>query len=74
MDDIKELVKTIKEYAGTSKAEAAKVQYDIIKLEEERIRNKYLFRISILLFVIAIANVAIAIITFLNKIWPTLFC
>lgn len=53
---IKDLVDETTKYAGTQRGNEAKLQYDMLKLEEERRRNKYAFINMILLSIIALAN------------------
>ncbi len=59
-NEIKTLVDEINKYSGTQRGTEAKMRYDIIKLEEERKRNKYSFINTLILSFIAVVNLVLA--------------
>ena len=65
--EFEDLKKEILENIGSSRSEEAQTKYEVLKLEEERKRNQYLFWISIMLAVIAVANLIIALIKLFSE-------
>jgi len=63
-EDLETLANEIIRFAGTKDGEVAKIKYDILRLAEERRRNKIAFSNTILLSVIAIANLVLAYLKF----------
>ena len=52
----------ILKYSGTSRGQKAMLEYEALKLEEERKRNKWLYYMSFSLAIIAVVNLVVAII------------
>lgn len=62
--ELNKLVEEALTYAGTSAGREALEKYEIIKLETERKRNKYLFAITIILAAVAVMNFILEVIKF----------
>jgi hypothetical protein len=65
--EIKILVEEINKYSGTQRGNEAKMKYDILKLEEERKRNRYAFVNTLLLSFIAIVNLVFVYLKYIEK-------
>lgn len=65
-NEYKDFLDEWKNSIGTKRAEELRQKYEILKLEQERKRNTYLFFISVLLALITLLNFSIALVDFFN--------